>query len=130
MKFFLVILISLVACTERSSSVATNSIYEKLIQKFDENRSLEDRAFDQLVFTPSETKANHSLNFKFVVKDQLEREWLFKAGPAASVDAITRLESLPSPLPLAAPSSAGRGPVSRFTPPIRSTGRGPPRLLE
>src|SRR5438105_874953 len=86
MKFFLVILISLVACTERSSSVATNSIYEKLIQKFDENRSLEDRAFDQLVFTPSETKANHSLNFKFVVKDQLEREWLFKAGPAASVD--------------------------------------------
>lgn len=53
--------------------------YDELIAAFRELEALEKEAFERLVFTLSPRKVDPSLSFKFVVVDQLGREWLFKS---------------------------------------------------
>lgn len=60
---------------------------QDMIAKQREHESLEKDVFDRLVFTLSETKMPGTFNFKFVVRDQLGREWMFKTtGQGEAVD--------------------------------------------
>lgn len=53
--------------------------YDEIIAAFRELEEVEKEAFDRLVFTLSPRKIDPSLSFKFVVVDQLGREWMFKS---------------------------------------------------
>lgn len=68
------------------SSVTKKENYQPLIEKFRESEHLEKTAFAQLVFTFSPQQLKQSMVFKFVVRDQLGRDWLFKGGDNSGSD--------------------------------------------
>lgn len=43
-----------------------------------EHEELEQKVFDRLVFTLSKSSLPGTFNYKFIVQDQLDREWMFK----------------------------------------------------
>ena len=57
-----------------------------LIRKFHQLEALEEQGFERLIFGISPTKLSRSMNFKLVLRDQLGRDWLFKAGKSAAAD--------------------------------------------
>lgn len=69
-------------------SACTRDPYGPLIAKFHESEEWEKRVFDRLVFTPSPIQLKKSLVFKFVMRDQLGRDWLFKGGRETSDGAV------------------------------------------
>lgn len=66
-----------------------SSATEPLIEAFRKNEALENQVFGNLVFTYSHT-FNKSVTQKFVVTDQLGRNWLFKIGRNAADGAIAQ----------------------------------------
>lgn len=69
---------------------ANLDLYKKL-------ESVQNEEFQKLVFDISPKQISSSRTFKFVVRDQLGRDWLFKSGPAYSGDgavAVFRVSQL------------------------------------
>ncbi len=58
----------------------------KSIEVFNELENLRKEEMAMLRFENSPIKSNSSRAFKFVVRDQLGRDWLFKAGVSSSMD--------------------------------------------
>ena len=72
-----------------------------LVQAFQENEKLENEVFAKLVFTYKKT-FNESASQKFIVEDQLGREWMFKVGDkardgAVAIYRIFKLFDIPTP---------------------------------
>lgn len=72
--------------------------YKELIATFKEMEELEKRNFERLVFKVAPKKVKPSLSFKFIVTDQLGREWMFKTSasgiPSDGAVAIYRIFKL------------------------------------
>mgnify|MGYP003335179458 FL=1 len=77
-------LIAIVVFIFSSCSFKARESYQELLKNYRTSKTLEDKVFDRLIFRLSERSLDDSINFKFLVYDQLGREWLFKAGPAAA----------------------------------------------
>lgn len=71
--------IILVGCREESKVP-----YKELIESFKEQEELEKRNFERLVFKVSPKKVKPSLSFKFILVDQLGREWMFKTSASGA----------------------------------------------
>jgi hypothetical protein len=55
-------------------------IYSNVINKYDELHALEDKVFNKLIFVMSPKQISLSMNYKLMLRDQLGRDWLFKAN--------------------------------------------------
>ena len=67
-------------------SAAEKSPMEALRKANAETEKLRDEVFNKLVFRLVESNPLKSKNFKLLVKDQLGRDWIFKAGESAAED--------------------------------------------
>lgn len=78
-------------------------LVQENVAAFNDLEKSENALFDQLVFTLSPKQINSSRAYKFVLRDQLGRDWLFKSGPASSADGamavyrVSRLLGIESP---------------------------------
>lgn len=79
---FGICLIFLGSCSGRQSSLSAS--LDQLMADHKALEALEKSVFDRLVFTASSKRLSRSQNFKVILKDQLGRNWLFKAGYFAS----------------------------------------------
>jgi hypothetical protein len=71
--------------------------FQPLTKKFAELEKLQEDNFQRLVFQPSDKKLNQSAELKFLLRDQLGRDWLFKSEIRGSHDgaiAVHRLNDL------------------------------------
>ncbi len=82
---------------------SSQELVDKNIETYKKLEALQNEEFQKLVFQISPKQINSSRAFKFVIRDQLGRDWLFKSGAASSGDGALAVFRISQMLGIASP---------------------------